>query len=102
MSILREDGKSFETVINQLSLDDQQYVKDWLKSRALPESGGTAPSLPASSLRVDVVITRSSGETPEASQRRLRDGGKGQSLRITVKNLSRETISSARSNTPRC
>lgn len=96
LSILREDGKSFETVINQLSLDDQQYVKDWLKSRALPESGGTAPALPASSLRVDVVITRSSGETRKHRNDDYAMEEKDNLYRITVKNLSRETISSAR------
>lgn len=96
MSILREDGKSFEAVINQLSLDDQQYVKDWLKSRALPESGGTVPSLPASSLRVDVVITRSSGETRKHRNDDYAMEEKDNLYRITVKNLSRDIISSAR------
>jgi hypothetical protein len=91
MSILREDGKSFETVINQLSLDDQQYVKDWLKSRPLPESGVSAPSL-----RVDVVITRSSGETRKYRSDDYAMEEKDNLYRITVKNLSRETISSAR------
>ena len=37
MKIRREDGQEFETVINLLSLDDQQYVKDWMKNA--PQAG---------------------------------------------------------------
>lgn len=96
MSILRGDGKTFETVINQLSLDDQQYVKDWLKSHPLPGSGGTASSLPASSFRLDAVVTRSSGETREHRNGDYAMEEKDNLYRITVRNLSRETISSAR------
>jgi hypothetical protein len=95
MSILREDGKSFETVINQLSLDDQQYVKDWLKSRVVPGASATTVST-SSSLRVDVVVTRTSGETRKHRSDDYAMEEKDNLYRITVKNLSRETISSAR------
>ena len=96
MSILRGDGKTFETVINQLSLDDQQYVKDWLKSHPLPGAGGTVSSLPAPALRVDLVVTRGSGETRKHRNDDYAMEEKDNLYRITVRNLSRDTISSAR------
>lgn len=91
MNIVREDGKAFETVVNQLSLDDQQFVKDWLKSR--PASG--APPAPGR-FRLEVAATRSVGETRKHRDENYTMEEKDHLFRIAVKNLSREAVPSAR------
>jgi hypothetical protein len=92
MTIKREDGQQFDTVINLLSLDDQQYIKDWMKNRP----GVTAA--PGVEYRLDLSATRQTGKTEKNSY------GTSSSIvleekenfyRIKVQNLSRETLDSA-------
>ena len=61
MTIKREDGQQFDTVINLLSLDDQQYIKDWMKNRP----GVTAA--PGVEYRLDLSATRQTGKTEKNS-----------------------------------
>lgn len=91
MKIVREDGRAFETVINQLSLDDQQFVKDWLKT-----SGGVAAPSAPSEYRVDVSVTRTVGGSSKHSNDNYAFEGKDNLFRVTVKNLSSDTLASAK------
>ncbi len=91
MNIVRADGKAFGAIINQLSLDDQQYIKDWLKKR--PETG---TSLAASSTRLEVSMTRTVGETRKRRSANYGMEEKDNLYRVTLKNLSRDALTSAR------
>lgn len=83
MRIRREDGQEFESIITLLSLDDQQYIKDWMKTRTAKTD-----------FRLEVDITRKAQDT----ERHERDGGfysfeqRTQKYAIQVRNLSRETL----------
>lgn len=88
MKIRREDGQEFEMVINLLSLDDQQYVKEWLKSRP-------AGQPVKSDFRLDVVITRQTGGVEKHSGESLILEERPTFFRIAVRNLSRETLDGA-------
>lgn len=83
MKIRREDGAEFETEIVALSLDDQQYIKDWLKNR---------PS--KSDFRLDVAISKKVIESETRPYRsnvyKLHQDQLG--YEVTVRNLSRESI----------
>ncbi len=95
MRFVRQDGLEFETPITLFSLDDQQYVKDWMKT-----SGGspvpTASSPGSAAYRVEISIARTLG-----SSRKNRDGfytleEREHLYRITIRNLSRDTLEAAR------
>ncbi len=82
MKIRREDGVEFETEIVALSLDDQQYIKDWLKNR---------PS--KTDFRLDVSLSKKlikSNSHPYSSSYTLHQDEYGYEIKIT--NLSRETL----------
>jgi hypothetical protein len=92
MTIKREDGQQFDTVINLLSLDDQQYIKDWMKNRP------TMSAAPATEYRLDLSATRQTGKTVKNSygdSTTIVLEEKENFYRITVQNLSRETLESA-------
>lgn len=91
MNIVREDGKTFETVVNQISLDDQQYVKDWLKSRP---ASGAAPA--PGRFRLEVAAARLVGETRKHRDENYMMEEKENLFRISVKNLSRDAVATAR------
>lgn len=83
MKIRREDGQEFESEINALSLDDQQYVKSWMKSRPMMND-----------YRIDLMVSRK----PAGTERR--DGNSSSyeyvqrffHFEVKVRNLSRETL----------
>ncbi|MEM9283920.1 MAG: hypothetical protein AAGA96_19030 [Verrucomicrobiota bacterium] len=84
MVIRRDDGQQFETEINILSLDDQQFIKNWLKTRVV-----TVPS----DFRLEIEIDRDSIDT----ERHERDEyytyeQRFSEYEVTIRNLSRETM----------
>jgi len=85
MKIRREDGAEFESVINVLSLDDQQFIKTWLKNR--PENVD---------FRLEIAIDRKPVDTERDTNGSLQLETKSSQYEITVRNLSRETVESAR------
>lgn len=85
MKIQRADGIEFETEINVLSLDDQQYIKDWLKNR--PEIGAD--------FHLDVAIAKKQKDSEEHNTDSYELKKKYYTYEITVKNLSREVLESA-------
>lgn len=91
MKIRREDGQEFEMVINLLSLDDQQYLKDWMKTRPLAQ---TAPPV-KSAFRLQTVITRQAGATEKHAGESRNMEEKANFFRVVVRNLSRETLEGA-------
>lgn len=92
MRIRREDGLEFESEIIALSLDDQQYIKDWLERQASAEAGG-GPSI---DYRIEFEIERSSPETTRRGGEPYELEKKMQRFAVTVTNLSREDLVDAR------
>ncbi|MEX2578234.1 MAG: hypothetical protein WD342_04185 [Verrucomicrobiales bacterium] len=84
MKIRREDGAEFETVINELSLDDQQYIKNWLQNR--PDK---------TDYRLDIAIDRKPSGSESSSSGSLKFETKLSHFAIAVTNLSRDTLESA-------
>ncbi len=85
MKIRREDGVEFESVINVLSLDDQQFLKDWLANR--PENVD---------YRLEIAIARKPVDSETENYGSLQLETKSNNYEIKVRNLSRETLESAR------
>jgi len=90
MKIRREDGQEFDTVINLLSLDDQQYVKDWMKKTPM------AAAASKSDFRLKVVLTRQTASVEKHNEDYLVLEGRPTTFRIAVRNLSREAMDGAR------
>lgn len=97
MRIRRQDGMEFDTEIVIFSLDDQQYVKDWMKANA---SGAAAvPSIGAmasGAFRLEVAITRVPGKSEKHRSDSYTMEEKESLFRINVRNLSRETLTGAK------
>lgn len=91
MHFVREDGQEFETPITLFSLDDQQFVKDWLAA-----GGETSAPLPGASFRLELSISRNNGDTRKHREGSVTLEEKDSSYRLVVRNLSRETLVSAR------
>ncbi len=89
MKIRREDGQEFETVINLLSLDDQQYVKDWIKKA--PMTAATQAEF-----RLDVALTRQNGSAERQSSGFVRLESRPSTFRMVIRNLSRVSLEGAR------
>ncbi|MAS95285.1 MAG: hypothetical protein CMO55_18965 [Verrucomicrobiales bacterium] len=85
MKIQRVDGQEFESEINILSLDDQQYIKDWLKSQPEEETD----------YRLEIAISKKQKESEDHKEETYSLERKYYSYEITIKNLSRETLNSA-------
>lgn len=97
MRILRQDGMEFDTEIVIFSLDDQQYVKDWMKANAAGASAGTAAATMASdAFRLEVEITRVPGKSDKHRSVSYTMEEKESLFRINVRNLSRETLTGAK------
>ncbi len=111
MRILRQDGLEFETEIVIMSLDDQQYVKDWMKANAASTGAdgtvvaGTAPAAAGNgaamaagggSYRLEVAVTRASGKSEKHREEFYTMEEKENLFRVAVRNLSRETLEGAR------
>lgn len=100
MRILRQDGMEFDTEIVIFSLDDQQYVKDWMKSNASGASGASAGpaagAMAAGAFRLEVAITRVPGKSDKHRDDFYTMEEKESLFRISVRNLSRETLSAAK------
>lgn len=93
MHIVRGDGVEFDSEINLLSLDDQQFVKDWLKqATATPPVG----PVPTDDYRLDVQIARTNGESTEHRESYYKFDCKENLYRVTVRNLSRQPLEGAR------
>ncbi|MEM1442659.1 MAG: hypothetical protein AAGF67_09970 [Verrucomicrobiota bacterium] len=89
MKIRREDGQEFELVINVLSLDDQQFIKERLDTIPVEKT----------EYRVEMEIDRKAIDSETLP---YRDGESDYTLTtesltyvVTVRNLSRETIEGA-------
>lgn len=89
MKIRREDGQEFETVINLLSLDDQQYVKDWMKKAPMPAAT-------QAEFRLDVALTRQTGSVEKKTEESLRFESRPSTFRMVIRNLSRVSLDGAR------
>jgi hypothetical protein len=89
MKIRREDGQEFETVINLLSLDDQQYVKDWMKKT--PMSVTTQAEF-----RLEVALTRQTGSVEKQTEESLLLESRPSTFRMVIRNLSRVSLEGAR------
>lgn len=87
--ILRQDGQEFPMEIVLLSLDDQQFIKDWLKTAP---AGSTAP---LSTYRLEVGVTKSLGPSDKHRDQFYTMESREQFFRLVVRNLSRETLESA-------
>jgi hypothetical protein len=98
MRILRQDGMEFDTEIVIFSLDDQQYVKDWMKVNASTASAtpGMSSGAGAGAFRLEVAITRTPGKSEKHRDEFYTMEEKESLFRITVRNLSRETLTGAR------
>tara|TARA_R110000850_G_scaffold62777_7_gene142501 strand:- start:873 stop:1643 length:771 start_codon:yes stop_codon:yes gene_type:complete len=89
MNIQFEDGREFESPIIQLSLDDQQYIKDWLKTRVVEVK---------TDYRLEIEIDKKALET----ERHENDDGyysyeqRFTAYEVTARNLSRETLEAAK------
>lgn len=94
MRIVRQDGQSFDTEIVIFSLDDQQYVKDWLKSGAAAAGATMAGAAPT--FRLEVALTRLPGKTDKHRDQFYTMEEKENLFRIAVRNLSRETLDGAK------
>lgn len=92
MKIRREDGQEFETVINLLSLDDQQYIKDWLKKSAPTE----AVAAETVDFRLDVLLSRQTASVEKHTSGNVALEARSTTFRIAVRNLSRDSLESAR------
>lgn len=92
MKIQREDGLEFESEIVTLSLDDQQYVKDWIKNRPIEEA-----IAPAADYRLEVSLSRKAFDT---KRHRIQSSysleQKNYHYEILIRNISRETLTGAR------
>lgn len=96
MKIRREDGQEFETEIVLLSLDDQQFIKDWIKTA--PETGALVSggvSMPAD-YRVETTISRVLGDSRDHRDGSYRIEERDHFYRIVAKNLSRTTLDGAK------
>jgi hypothetical protein len=97
MRILRQDGMEFDTEIVIFSLDDQQYVKDWMKANASGAStGSSAPAMGSGAFRLEVSITRVPGKSDKHRSVSYTMEEKESLFRINVRNLSRETLTGAK------
>lgn len=92
MKIRREDGQEFETVINLLSLDDQQYIKDWLKESPPTESVDAATV----DFRLDVLLSRQTASVEKHISGNVTLEARSTTFRIAVRNLSRDSLEGAR------
>jgi len=89
MKIRREDGQEFETVINLLSLDDQQYIKDWMKNA--PQSAAMKTDI-----RLNVAVTRQTASVEKRTEGSIVLEARPTTFRILIRNLSRDTLEGAR------
>ena len=89
MKIRREDGLEFETVINLLCLDDQQYVKDWLRKTPMAATVKT-------DFRLDVALTRQTGSVEKHTLESIVLEGRPTTFRMAIRNLSRDSLDGAR------
>lgn len=83
MRIRREDGQEFDTEINVLSLDDQQFIKNWMKTAKL-----------ASDFRLEIDIEKKTGRTErfKGSSSSYEYEKRLASFEVKVRNLSRESL----------
>lgn len=89
MKIRREDGQEFETVINLLSLDDQQYVKDWMKNA--PQAGTMKTDF-----LLNLSLSRQTGSVEKHTQDNIVLELRPATFRMTVRNFSRDSLEGAR------
>lgn len=82
MKIAQPDGREFELEILKLSLDDQQYLKDWIATRSTQVD-----------YRLEVAIEKTSAKSSERHRDDFyRMTTEFPGFQVTVKNISRETL----------
>lgn len=90
--IRRKDGLEFELEIVGLSLDDQQYVKDWIKTRPSLEMA----IVPGVDYRLEIDIDKKSFDTERHEKGSYTYEQRNHQFDITVRNITRETLAGAR------
>ncbi len=83
MKIRRADGAEFTTVIVNLSLDDQQYIKDWMVSQPMKTD-----------FRLEVDITRKSKGEKSSKRGSYTLDTAAYNYEVTIENSSRDTLPS--------
>lgn len=104
MQIVRQDGRAFDSEINLLSLDDQQFVKHWMKQVPGPTPTAVAPSAvtpaalapAAGSFRLEVTIARTNGGSETRRSETYKFETRQNRYRVNVRNLSRQDLEGAR------
>ncbi len=92
--IQREDGIEFDSEVVTLCLDDQQFVKDWIKNR--PEDS-IVPVIDATDYRIEVNLAKKSLDSdrhPVNSSYTVEQ--KKNVIEISIRNISREALVGAK------
>ncbi len=95
MHIVRQDGREFDSEINLLSLDDQQFIKDWMKQAPTAGSAAATP-VGGETFRIDLTIARANGESESHRSEFYKFETKQNLYRVTLRNLSRTSLDGAR------
>ena len=93
MKIRRDDGLEFESEIVGLSLDDQQYVKEWLKN---PPAELETPSTAAADYRLELSLARKASGTDRHRMGSYTLEQKSYHYEVSVRNISRDDLKGAR------
>ncbi|MDF1739310.1 MAG: hypothetical protein P1U86_09130 [Verrucomicrobiales bacterium] len=89
--IRREDGMEFTPEIVLFSLDDQQYIKDWMEAEAKLAASET----PVPEFHLTLKVDHKEESTEKHSQRSLTLESTPHYFEISVLNTSRETLEGA-------
>lgn len=89
--IRREDGMEFTPEIVLFSLDDQQYIKDWMEAEAL----ATANDTTTPEFHLNVKVAHKESSTDKYSSGSLALESTPHFFEIVVSNTSRETLEGA-------
>lgn len=89
--IRREDGMEFTPEIVLFSLDDQQYIKDWMEA----EAKASASEAPAPEFHLTLKVDHKESSTEKHSVNALTLESSPHYFEISVLNTSRETLEGA-------
>ncbi|MCB1237784.1 MAG: hypothetical protein KDM91_22150 [Verrucomicrobiae bacterium] len=88
MKIEMRDGRQFDLDVVTLSLDDQQFVRDWLKRTPTALVSAAA----ATDFRLEVTLDKIEKRADSGKDDFYRYEVSDVSYRVSIKNLSRETL----------
>lgn len=93
--IRRQDGIEFDLEIISLSLDDQQYVKDWMERRS--ESVGSTPPAPGSGdFRLEIEADKKMVDSDRDRDSSYTYESKKYQYTVRVRNISRQPLAGAK------